>query len=46
MELYVPVAEAETENPVSEIAKDGKETVEHFKESGINYYHAIFKQPH
>lgn len=29
-----------------EIAKDGKEAVEHFKESGINYYHAIFKQPH
>ena len=24
-----------------EIAKDGKEAVEHFKESGINYYHAI-----
>ena len=77
VELYVPVAEAETENPVSEIAmenlkdarillvednniniyvaqlilekagclveiaKDGKEAVEHFKESGINYYHAI-----
>lgn len=29
-----------------EIAKDGKKAVEHFKESGINYYHAIFKQPH
>lgn len=77
VELYVPVAEAETEKPVSEIgtenlkdarillvedndiniyvaqlilekagclveiAKDGKEAVEHFKESGINYYHAI-----
>ena len=77
VELYVPVAEAETENQVSEIAmenlkgarillvedndiniyvaqlilekagclveiaKDGKEAVEHFKESGINYYQAI-----
>lgn len=77
VELYVPVAEAETEKTVSEIAtenlkdarillvedndiniyvaqlilekagclveiaKDGKEAVEHFKESGINYYHAI-----
>ncbi len=77
VELYVPVAEAETEKPVSEIgtenlkdarillvedndiniyvaqlilekagclveiAKDGKEAVEHFKESGINYYRAI-----
>lgn len=77
VELYVPVAEAETEKTVSEIgtenlkdarillvedndiniyvaqlilekagclveiAKDGKEAVEHFKESGISYYHAI-----